>query len=57
MSPLLSNVYMVGEVNARVRGKGLKMLSVNGGRFEINQRYLRMMQHYWLIQRRSCVNW
>ena len=24
-------------VNARVLGKGLEMLSVNGGRFEINQ--------------------
>ena len=26
------------EVNARVLGKGLEQLSVNGGRFEINQR-------------------
>ena len=25
------------EVNARVLGKGLQLLSVNGGRFEINQ--------------------
>ena len=33
-------VYMesvVREVNARVLGKGLEMLSVNDGRFEINQ--------------------
>ena len=40
MSPWLFTVYMdgvVGEVNARVLGKGLELLSVNGGRFEINQ--------------------
>ena len=28
---------VVREVNARVLGKGLEVLSVNGGRFEINQ--------------------
>ena len=36
----LFNVYMDGvvqEVNVRVLGKGLVMLSVNGGRFEKNQ--------------------
>ena len=40
MSPLLFNVYMDGvvrEVNVRVLGKGLELLSANGGRFEINQ--------------------
>ena len=40
MSPWLFNVYMDGvvrEVNVRVLGKGLELLSVNGGRFEINQ--------------------
>ena len=40
MSPWLFNVYMDGvvrEVNARVLGKGLKLLSVNDGRFETNQ--------------------
>ena len=34
------NVYMNGvvlEVNAMVLGKGMKLLSVTGGRFEINQ--------------------
>ena len=34
------NVYMDGVVlegNVRVLGKGLEMLSANGGRFEINQ--------------------
>ena len=39
MSPWLFNVYMGGvvrEVNVRVLGKGLELLSVNGGRFEIN---------------------
>ena len=28
---------VVPQVNARVLGKGLEQLSVNGGRFEINQ--------------------
>ena len=40
MSPLLFNVYMDGvvrEVNVRVLGKGLELLSANGGRFDINQ--------------------
>ena len=40
MSPWLLNVYMDGvvrEVNVRVLGKGLELLSANGGRFEINQ--------------------
>ena len=39
-SPWLFNVYMDGvvrEVNVRVLGKGLELLSVKGGRFEINQ--------------------
>ena len=40
MSPWLFNVYMDGvarKVNVRVLGKGLELLSANGGRFEINQ--------------------
>ena len=40
MSPWLFNVYMDGvvrEVNVRVLGKRLGLLSANGGRFEINQ--------------------
>ena len=40
MSPWLFNVYMDGVVhvvNVGVLGKGLEMLSANGGRFEINQ--------------------
>ena len=40
ISPWLFNVYMDGvvrEVNVRVLGKGLELLSANGGRFEINQ--------------------
>ena len=39
-SPWLFNVYMDGvvqEVNLRVLGKGLKLLSANGSGFEINQ--------------------
>ena len=40
MSSWLFNVYMEGvvrEVNVRVLGKGLVLLSANCGRFEINQ--------------------
>ena len=40
MSSWLCNVYMDGvvrEVNVRVLGKLLELLSANGGRFEINQ--------------------
>ena len=40
MSPWLFNVYMDGvvrHVNVRVLGRGLELLSANGGRFEINQ--------------------
>ena len=39
-SPWLVNVYMDGvvrEVNVRVLGKGLELLSANGGKYEINQ--------------------
>ena len=37
MSPWLCNVGLVQEVNVEVLGKGLELLSANGGRFEINQ--------------------
>ena len=40
MSPWLFNVYkdgVVRKVNVRVLGKGLELLSANGGRVEINQ--------------------
>ena len=40
MSPWFFNVYVDGvvrEVNVRMLGKGLELLSANGGRFEINQ--------------------
>ena len=40
MSPWLFNGYIDGvvrEVNVMVLGKGLELLSANGGRFEINQ--------------------
>ena len=36
---------VVREVNVRVLGKGLELLSANGGRFEINRCYLQMIQH------------
>ena len=40
MSPWLFNIYtdgMVLVVNGRVLWTGMELLSVNGGRFEINQ--------------------
>ena len=40
ITPWLFNAYMDGvvrEVNVRVLGKGLVLLSANGSRFEINQ--------------------
>ena len=40
MFPWLFNVYMDGvvlDVNVRVLGKGLELLSANGSRFELNQ--------------------
>ena len=43
MSPWLFNVYMDGvvrEMNVGVLGKGLELLSANGGRFEIIRRLL-----------------
>ena len=33
------------EVNARVLGKGLELLSVNGSKFVVNCCYLQMIQH------------
>ena len=54
MSPWLFDVYMDGvvrEVNVRVLGRGLQLLSANGGRFEINQ--LLFAETRW----RSCVYW
>ena len=48
MSQWLFNVYMDGvvrEVNIRVLGKGLELLSANGGRFEKTSCYLQMIQH------------
>ena len=47
-TPWLFNVYVDGvvlEVNVRVFGKGVELLSENGGRFEINQLLLQMIQH------------
>ena len=48
MSPWLFNIYMDGmvrEVNVMVLGKGLELLSENGGRFEINQLLFAEIQH------------
>ena len=48
---------MVREVNVRMLRNGLELLSANGGRFEITSYYLQMIQHWWLTQRSSCVDW
>ena len=40
MTPWMFNVYIDGvarDLNVRVLGKGLELLSANGGRFEIHQ--------------------
>ena len=59
MSLWLFNVYMDGvvqEVNVRELGKGLELLGVNGGRFEINQ-VLFAYDTALVADRRSCVDW
>ena len=48
---------VVREVNVRVFGKGLQLLSANGGWFEINQLLFMTIQHYWKTNRRSCEDW
>ena len=48
---------MVREVNVWVLGKGLELLSANGGRFEINQLLFADDADKWLTLRRSCVDW
>ena len=60
MSPWLVNVYMDGvvrEVNVRMLGKGLELLSANGGRFEIHQLLFADDTALVLTQRRSCIDW
>ena len=48
---------VVREVNVRVLGKGLELLSANGGRFEINQLLFEDHRALWLTRWRSCVDW
>ena len=60
ISPWLFNVYMDGvvrEVNVRVLGNGLELLSVNGGRFEIIQLLFSDETALVADQSRSCVDW
>ena len=48
MSQWLFNVYMDGvvrELNVWLLGKGLQLLSANGGTFEINQLLFADIQH------------
>ena len=59
VSPWLFNVYMEGvvrEVNVRVLGKGLELLSANGDRFELNQ-LLFADDTALLAAQRSLVDW
>ena len=61
MFPWLFMVYMDGvvrEVNVRVLGKGLELLSANGGRFEINQ--LLFADETALVadsEKKLCIDW
>ena len=51
MSPWF-NVYMDGvvrEVNVRVHGKGLELLSANDGRFEINQLLFQLVYSVYIL--------
>ena len=47
---------VVREVNVRMHGKGLELLSANGGRFDINQ-LLFADDTARLTPRRSCVKY
>ena len=47
---------VVREMNVRVVGKGLELLSANGFRFETNQLLFADDTAQWLTQRRSCVD-
>ena len=57
MSPWLFNLYIDGvvlEANGKVLGKGLELLSVNGGTFKINQL---LFADDTALTQRSCVDW
>ena len=59
-APWLFNAYMDGvvrEVNVRVLGKGLELLSANGGRFDINQLLFADDTALVADSGRSCVDW
>ena len=47
LCPWLFNVHIDGvrEIKARVLGKWLKLVRTNGGRFEINQLFLQMIEN------------
>ena len=45
------------EVNARVLGKGLELLCVNGGKFEINQLLFADDTALKADSERSCIDW
>ena len=55
MSPWLFNLYIDGvvrEVNARVLGRGLKLVDGNDNEWELNQ--LRMILWWWQTERKLC---
>ena len=59
MSPWLFNVYMDGvvrEVNVML-GKGLELLSANGGRFEISQLLYADDTALVADSEENCVDW
>ena len=60
MSPWLFNVYIDGvvrEVNVRVLGKALELLSANSDRFEINQLLFADDTALVADSKGSCVDW
>ena len=48
---------VVRGANVKVLGKGLELLSANGGRFEIIQLFLADATALVANQKRSCVDW
>ena len=59
MSPWLFNLYIDGvvrEVNARVLGRGLKLVDGTDNEWELNQLLLRMILWWWQTLRENCAS-
>ena len=58
-SPRLFNLYIDGvvrEVNARVLGRGLKLIDGNDNEWELNQLLFGMILWWWQTLRESCAS-